>query len=493
MRNYILGRLVRSIFSILIVVSIVIVLVYQLIPMNKMFDSDTNLQKYGSKPDELVNYKYQKWEIVGYLDYLPLQEICLLSDDYSECMVPDSEEFLIEKEKLENKGYEFKSNSVGRLYAFHEYNSFELIRNFYSQLIVFDGPNKVIDEGNPDLERKVYVANDFNGRPSVKCSGCEHEYLLYLNGSFPFIHSNWIGLDFGTSYPTFNGLKTLDVISNGQGEVEKVETVFPTGEVANSAANLYSATYKASSTLDRLDTKKFTNNYANVKNNYQSPSMISISYIFGILGLLIAYLIALPAGINMAQNKGKWQDKLGMVYINFMISVPSLAFIFLVKLLGTNFGMPDKFPQLGFSDIRSYILPVIILGLLNTSSLMIWMRRFMVDQSNSDYVKFARAKGLTQTEIFNKHILKNAIIPIVNGIPLSIILAIGGAVITETVFAIPGMGKMLPDSINYHNNSMVICLAFIFTALSVFALLIGDLLITVVDPRISLSTKGDTR
>jgi len=493
MRNYILGRFIRSIFSIMIVVSIVIVLVYQLIPMNNIFNSDTTLQKYGSKPDELINYKYQKWENVGYLDYLPLQEICLLSDDYSKCLVADSEELSTVTQELSDKGYEIESNSVGKIYAYHNYNSFELITNFYSNLIWFDGPNKVVDESNPDLERKVYLATDFNGRPSIKCSGCEHEYLLYFDGSFPFIHSNWMNFDFGTSYPTFNGVKTLDVISTGQGELDKTETVFPTGEVSNSAANLYSAKYKATDTLDRLDIKKFTNNYADVDNNYQSPSMISISYMFGILGLLIAYLIALPAGINMAQNKGKWQDKLGMVYINFMISVPSLAFIYLVKLFGTGFGLPDKFPQFGFSDIRSYILPVIILGLLNTSSLMIWMRRYMVDQSNSDYVKFARAKGLTQTEIFNRHILKNAVIPIVNGIPTSIILAIGGAVITETVFAIPGMGKMLPDSIKVFNNSMVICLAFIFTALSVFALLIGDLLITVVDPRISLSTKGDTR
>jgi len=493
MRNYIIGRVVRSFISIIAVVAIVIVLVYQLVPMDSIFQSDTNLQKFGSKPDEMINYKYTKWDNVGYLDYMPQAEACKISDDYSECLVANSEQSSTVIEQLENDGYQVEYLSTGKFYAFHRYSSFELITNFYKNLIWFDGPNHVQDATNPDLERYVKFASGPNGMPAIKCSGCEHEYLFYINSSFPFIHSNWMNFRFGISYPTFNGIDSLKVISSGQGELKKTETVFPTGYTSNSAANLYSCLYKPSEILDRIDNKKFDSNYANCDNNYTSPSMIGISYLFGILGIILSYLIAIPAGIQMAQHKGKWQDKLGMVYINFMISVPSLAFIYLMKLFGGGLGLPDKFPQFGFSDYRSYILPVLILGLLSTSSLMIWMRRYMVDQSNSDYVKFARAKGLKQSEIFNKHILKNAVIPIVNGIPSSIILAIGGAVITETVFAIPGMGKMLPDSIKAYNNTMVVTLTFIFTALSVFALLIGDLLITVVDPRIKLSTKGDSR
>ena len=131
-----------------------------------------------------------------------------------------------------------------------------------------------------------------------------------------------------------------------------------------------------------------------------------------------------------------------------------------------------------------------ILALLSTPSLMMWLRRYMIDQSNADYVKFARAKGLSEKEIFRHHILRNAIIPIVNGIPSSIILCISGALITESAFAVPGMGKMLPTAINQLNNNMVITLTFIFTALSILAVLIGDLLMVAVDPRISLTAKG---
>ena len=193
----------------------------------------------------------------------------------------------------------------------------------------------------------------------------------------------------------------------------------------------------------------------------------------------------------MARKKGKIADKIGIAYINFLSAVPSLAFIFIVKQIGQGFGFPDKFPQYGFGDIRSYILPILILALLNTSGLMMWTRRYMIDQSNADYVKFAKAKGLSESEIFNRHILKNAIIPIVNGIPGAIILCISGSVITESVFAIPGMGKMLPDSINLLNNNMVITLTFIYTTLTVFSVLAGDLLMTLVDPRIKLTEKGD--
>ena len=114
----------------------------------------------------------------------------------------------------------------------------------------------------------------------------------------------------------------------------------------------------------------------------------------------------------------------------------------------------------------------------------------MLDQSSSDYVKFARAKGLSQSEIFKKHILRNAIIPIVHDLPASIILTITGAVLTETVFAIPGTGKLLPDAINEHN--MIIALTILYTSLSIFSVLIGDLLMTVVDPRIKLTDDGGT-
>ena len=148
------------------------------------------------------------------------------------------------------------------------------------------------------------------------------------------------------------------------------------------------------------------------------------------------------------------------------------------------------FPVLGPSDVRSWILPIISLALPSISSLMLWSRRYVVDQMNSDYVKFARAKGLNQKEIFRKHIFKNAVIPIAQGIPASLAGCITGAIITEAIYSVGGMGKMLPDAVHQYNNVIIVALTFLFASVSVLSVLLGDIILTKIDPRISLSEKA---
>lgn len=192
----------------------------------------------------------------------------------------------------------------------------------------------------------------------------------------------------------------------------------------------------------------------------------------------------------MAKHKDRWQDKAGMVYIIFIIAVPSLAYIYLFRYLGTKiFGLPSVFTTYGAGDIRSWILPIISLALPSISGLMLWTRRYVVDQMNSDYVKFAKAKGLNQKEIFNNHIFKNAIIPIAQGIPSSLAGCITGAIITESIYSVGGMGKMLPNAVKQYNNTMVVALTFMFSTISVLSVLAGDIVLTKVDPRISLAEK----
>lgn len=235
----------------------------------------------------------------------------------------------------------------------------------------------------------------------------------------------------------------------------------------------------------------FSDNYTITNNNKQDPSMIGNSMRMGIIAVFISYGVAVPMSMIMSRYKGKWPDKIGVALVTVLISVPSLAFIYFFRFIGASgFGLPDLFPTLGASDIRSYILPTIILGLLSVSGIVIWLRRYMIDQQSADYVKFAKAKGLSAGEISRKHIFKNAAIPLVNGIPSAVIGTIAGATITETVFAAPGMGKMLPDAIKAHNNPIVIGLVFIFTTISIFSILLGDITMTLVDPRIKLSEKG---
>lgn len=492
MKKYVIGRIIKSLISVFVVISIVIAMIFTMIPKQNIFRNDVSINKMQG--DQKVSYMYNKWDELGYLDYLSQTDMCkAYAEDVDACIAGRSASpaVVLAKTAAQKDGYKIKQYANKKCYAVHEYNVLELLGHFYKRMLIIDNPHKVVDKDNPTLKRGYYWDRDHNGHLALMCSGCEFKYQLYVDGSFPYLHQNALKLNFGTSYPTKSGVNTLDVISENQGSLVNKEVVFPSGVTKESPVLLHTCKYKSSMTMDKFDRAKFNDNYADCANAYSSPSMITTSYIFGLASLVVAYVIALPAGIYMARKKGKFADKLGIAYINFLSSVPSLAFIFVVKKIGQGLGFPDKFPQFGFGDVRSYILPILILGLLSTSGLMLWTRRYMIDQANADYVKFARSKGLSESEIFNKHILKNAIIPIVNGIPASIILCISGSVITESVFAIPGMGKMLPDSINLLNNNMVITLTFVYTGLSVFSVLAGDLLMTVVDPRIKLVEKGE--
>jgi len=183
-----------------------------------------------------------------------------------------------------------------------------------------------------------------------------------------------------------------------------------------------------------------------------------------------------------------------MAYIVFISSIPTLLYIALFARFGMKIlGLPDKFPFLGSHNLLSYILPTISLSLGGIAGEALWIRRYMVDQMNSDYVKFSRSKGLSQSEVFFKHIIRNALIPVVHSIPMAVISTLAGALITESFYAVPGMGKMFPSSISDYNNAMIIALTFIFTVISILAIFLGDILVTFVDPRISLAAKKEAR
>ena len=121
---------------------------------------------------------------------------------------------------------------------------------------------------------------------------------------------------------------------------------------------------------------------------------------------------------------------------------------------------------------------------------MRWLRRYMIDQANADYVKFARSEGLSENEIFRKHILKNAAIPIIHGVPGAILGSLVGALITESVYVVPGTGNLLVKAINAYDNSVIVGVAMFYAVLSVVSRILGDILMAMVDPRISFSSKG---
>ena len=266
---------------------------------------------------------------------------------------------------------------------------------------------------------------------------------------------------------------------------------YPTGHVEQSADDLHTATYaEGSLELSEMYAARFTDDYTNTITTKGSLSKLGYSFVIGIISTIIAYILGLPIGILMARFKDGILDKIGTVYIIFIIAVPSLAYIFLFKAIGGSvFKLPTLFDMDSSSKLM-FVLPIISLALPSIANLMKWMRRYMIDQMNSDYVKFARSGGLSETEIFTKHIWKNAAVPLVHGIPASILFAMTGAIITERVYAVPGAGNLLTQAINKYDNGVIVGVALFYAILTVVSIILGDILMASVDPRISFTSKG---
>ena len=494
-KGYIWRRLLRSLISVGIIMIIVFTMVYTMVPRENIFFEDSTYRKLGGKSDDKTEYVYSTWKKLGYLDYVRINDYCLTlyeagSPEMSAAVEPDSPESQEFVRKYTEQGYTVEKFLVsGRYYAYKDIPVIRQMTKWLSNLIFIDTPWAVQDENNPELARSLSFGRTPTGGLALIGSGTIHKYLLYTDSHFPWIHQNIINLNFGTSYPTYQGLEVLTVLFQSQGTEVKRHVVFETGYEGESGINFGSLKYKP--VLDRMDRKKFVDNYASYETFKDQPSMIGTSFTMGIFAMLFAYALGLPFGVLMARKKEKLADRLGMVYIIFIIAVPSLAYIYLFRYLATTtFDLPSVFTTYGPGDVRSWILPIISLALPSIAGLMLWTRRYVVDQMNSDYVKFAKAKGLNQREIFNNHIFKNAIIPIAQGIPASLAGCITGAIITESIYSVGGMGKMLPNAINQYNNVMIIALAFMFSTVSVLSVLAGDIVLTKVDPRISLSEKA---
>ena len=286
------------------------------------------------------------------------------------------------------------------------------------------------------------------------------------------------------------GVDVFTTMTDSQGAYVMSTVTYPTGITTERADNLHTATYvQGSREAVATNREWFEDDYTNVTTTKKGFSRLGYSFVIGIMSTILSYILGLPVGLLMALQKDKLVDKIGTFYIMFIIAVPSLAYIFLFKAIGGKLGFPTLF-DMDSSSKMMYVLPVISLALPSVASLMRWMRRYMIDQMNSDYVKFARSGGLSEREIFTKHIWKNAAIPIVHGVPGSVIFAMTGAIITERVYSVPGAGNLLTNAINKYDNGVIVGVTLFYAVLSVISLLLGDVLMSVVDPRISFSTKA---
>ncbi len=220
-------------------------------------------------------------------------------------------------------------------------------------------------------------------------------------------------------------------------------------------------------------------------------SRIPPSVYFGLVATFMSIVLGLAMGVHMARYKGKLWDKTWTVYIIFVESVPSAVYLLFVQLYGTAaFHVPLLFDKYRPS---SWILPAISMALGGIAGYAMWMRRYMVDELNKDYIKLARAKGLSETAIMIKHVMRNATVPMAQYLPAAILATISGSIYIESLYSIPGMGGLLVDVIQRQDNPIVQALVLIFSSVGILGLFLGDLLMAVFDPRIQLVKSEGSR
>ena len=496
-------------------------LVYSTMDRELVFSQDPNYIKYTGNSREV--YRHEQWEKYGYIDYVPYADYLIqlgldteerIAADFGNTAAQDSptaKEYVAKFTKYyESKGYtvvrldqKSGANNFKCLFAYKDINVFVRFWNFITGIVKIDNIHNA--KGIADEDRKItftwydpaYYTYDEAGNvidkkfsPAIMGNGTTHKYLFYFDNKFPFIHQNLVSISLGTSYAVNRDVDVWDTMTQAQGAYVYDNVVYPTGYSESSPNNIHSATYVEGSLQLGGDFKqlRYIDDYTGVQTNKGGKSQMGYSFTIGIISTVIAYALGLPLGIYLARKKDKLADKLGMIYIIFIIAVPSLAYIFMFKALGLSIGLPTTFDTSG--NWLYYVLPIISLALPSIGGLMKWMRRYMIDQSNLDYVKFARSGGLSEGQIFRKHIMKNALIPILNGIPGSILGALTGAIITERVYVVPGVGNVLTNAINVYDNSVIVGVTLFYALLSVVSLILGDVLMALSDPRINFSEKA---
>ena len=140
-----------------------------------------------------------------------------------------------------------------------------------------------------------------------------------------------------------------------------------------------------------------------------------------------------------------------------------------------------------------WILPVFSMSLGNIAYYAMWLRRYMVDEMNKDYVRLAKAKGVDRKKITLRHVFRNAFVPMIQYLPTSLLFTVGGSIYIESLYSIPGMGGLLVDVIGRQDNPMIQALVMIYSCIGIVGMLLGDLLMAVIDPRINLSKKEGAR
>jgi peptide/nickel transport system permease protein len=204
---------------------------------------------------------------------------------------------------------------------------------------------------------------------------------------------------------------------------------------------------------------------------------------------LITTFLAVSMGLFVSYFRGRWLDRLIVIFCVFGMSVPMLAYIlfgqyFLAYKLGW-------FPVSGFDSdwsqrVQYLVMPVLLFVAVSLGYDVRFYRTAIIEEVGQDYVRTARAKGLTEFKVFFKHILKNSMVPILTNVVIEIPLLILGAFLLESFFGIPGLGSITIDAIQNSDFPVIKAMTTINAFLYVLGTLATDVMYTLVDPRVSL-------
>jgi len=204
----------------------------------------------------------------------------------------------------------------------------------------------------------------------------------------------------------------------------------------------------------------------------------------GILALAFALVVGIPLGILAALRQNTWADYISLFFATVGVSVPSFVIGLLVIIV---FGTKLQWISISTNDWntwRPYIAPGLVLGLATMSFIMRITRATMLDVKRQDYIRTARAKGLSEQRVISRHMLRNGMIPVITVIGPALVDLITGAVITEAIFSIPGTGRFFVESIFNRDYSMIMGTTLVYAALIVLANMVVDLSYGLLDPRI---------
>ena len=209
-----------------------------------------------------------------------------------------------------------------------------------------------------------------------------------------------------------------------------------------------------------------------------------------LMSVLIAAGIGVPCGIVSAVFRGKLIDQLMTGFAMLGASIPSFWLgLVLMQIFAVAMGW---FPVSGYGEpgasllarLHYLVLPSTVLGLLNSALIIRFTRASMLDVLGEDYVRTARSKGLSETVVVLKHALRNALVPIVTVLGLTVALMIGGAVVTETVFGLPGVGNLVVSAVLRRDYPVIQGALLVIAMIYVVINFLTDLLYMVVDPRV---------